>query len=172
MEINYNITEETYMEFYLFQAKNSKAIRKSMMTQRFLTPLLYLVGAVIVSYILDMHLSIMGIPFLIFGFLWMLFFPVHFNRQIKRTARKMIREGKNEGVLGKHSMVFTDEGLKETNATGETKVAWVWIQDLKEDESNFYLYHTGITGFIVPKKDLMNVDDIRSLLQDKISTHR
>lgn len=172
MEINYNVTEEAYMEFNMFHAKNSKAIKKSMMTQRFLIPLLYLAGAVIVSYILDMHLSIMGIPFLIFGVLWMLFFPAYFNRQIKRTARKMIREGKNEGVLGKHSMVFTEEGLRETNATGETKVAWVWIQDLKEDNFNFYLYNTGITAFIVPKKDLDNIEGVRNFLHSKINSQQ
>ncbi|HSP22085.1 MAG TPA: YcxB family protein [Planococcus sp. (in: firmicutes)] len=169
MKIDYNVTEEAFVEFNVFHAKNSKAIRKSMTIQRFLVPIIYLLVGVIFSFILDVPVLFLVIPFLILGILWIIFFPAYFNRQIKRTAKKMIREGKNEGVLGKHSMSFTGEGLREIGARGETTVSWSGIENLKEDQCNFYVYNSGVTAFIVPKKDLINIEEVRSLLQNKIS---
>ncbi len=168
MEINYNVTEESFVEFNLFHAQHSSAIAKTMTIQRFLIPVIYLLVGVIFSYVLDIPVFILVGFFLILGVLWIVFFPTYFKRQIKRTATKMIREGQNEGILGKHSMVFTEEGLREISSKGETTVYWAGIERFNEDAFNFYLYNSAITAFIVPKKELINVDEVRSLLISKI----
>ena len=37
MEINYNLTEEDYLNFNMFHVKNSKAVKRTLNMQRFIT---------------------------------------------------------------------------------------------------------------------------------------
>ena len=137
MEINYNVTEEAFLEFNLFHAKNSKAVMKSMAIQRFLMPVMYLVVAVVLSAISDIPLLFLIVPFLIIGVLWMIFYPAYFYYHVKRAAKKMIREGKNEGMFGKYSMIFTEEGVREISPKGETAFSWPGIEKLEEDQTKY-----------------------------------
>ncbi|MBP1913882.1 hypothetical protein [Lederbergia galactosidilytica] len=43
MEINYGLTEEDYLNFNLFHAKNSNTVKRALNIQRFLFPLLLIV---------------------------------------------------------------------------------------------------------------------------------
>ena len=36
----------------------------------------------------------------------------------------MIKEGKNDGLLGEHHMILSEEGIIEFTVNGETKVNW------------------------------------------------
>jgi hypothetical protein len=81
----------------------------------------------------------------------------------------MIKEGKNDGLLGEHHMTLSEEGIIEFTVHGETKVRWAGIKYLKEDNLYFYLYNSAVSAFILPKKELNNVDELRNYLEKKIS---
>ncbi|GKW47287.1 hypothetical protein NCCP2050_29790 [Planococcus sp. NCCP-2050] len=168
MEIIYDVTEEAFIDFNLYHSKNSKTYRKSMALQRFLIPVMYVMLAGIFSLILDMPLLFLLIPFLILSIVWVIFSPSLYYGMIKRTARKMIREGDNGSMLGEHSMVFTEEGLKEISKTGEASVSWSGIVDFGEDDSNFYLYNSSLSAYILPKKDLQDAEALRKLIHEKV----
>lgn len=168
MEINYNITEEAYLEFNLYHAKNSETMKKSVTTQRVLVPIIYLLLSVFLSYVLDMPVLFLFIPFLIVSVLWAVFYPAYFHRHIRRNAQKLIREGKNEGMLGNRTMIFTEEGLREITSTGEKIQSWPGIEKIGEDSSNFYLYNSGMSAYIVSKRNMADIDGVRSFLHSKI----
>ncbi|WP_422122376.1 YcxB family protein [Planococcus sp. X10-3] len=168
MELNYKLTEEDYIDFNLFHAKNSKAVKKQVTIQRILVPVIYLVLAVLVSVVLDMPFLIIFIPVLIVNILWIIFYPSYFYRLIKRNATKMMREGKNEGVLGAHKMIFTEDGLREISPKGEMSISWSGIESFGEDPSGFYLYNSGLSALIIPKKELGNSEAVSRFLDGKI----
>ncbi|ALS79566.1 hypothetical protein AUO94_13445 [Planococcus kocurii] len=168
MEITYDVTEEAYIDFNLYHAKNSKTLKKTMTMQRVLVPIIYLVMAVVLSFVLDIPILFMVIPFLIIGILWAIFYPKYFYRHIQKSSKKLLREGKNEGVLGTHTMIFTEAGLREVSATGEKLVSWAGIEHIGEDASNLYLYNSGLSAFIVPKGKLADVSEVRQFLLAKV----
>ncbi len=168
MEITYEVTEEAYIEFNVYHAKNSKTIKKAITMQRVLVPILYLVMAIVISFLLDIPVLSMVIPFLLISLLWIVFYPKYFYRHIQKSAKKMLREGKNEGVLGVHTMIFTEEGLREMSAMGEKCVSWVGIEHIGEDITNLYLYNSSLSAFIVPKNSLSEVDKVRQFLLTKV----
>ena len=43
MNINYNLTEEDYLNFNMFHVKNSKAVKRALNMQRFITPIIFIV---------------------------------------------------------------------------------------------------------------------------------
>ncbi|PSL41478.1 YcxB-like protein [Planomicrobium soli] len=170
MEINYSVTEEAYIDFNLFHIKNSKSTQKTITIQRVIIPIIYLLIPILFSYILDLPFLFLFVPFFVFSVLWAVFYPVFVYRNVKRTAKKMIREGKNEGMLGNHKMIFSDEGLREKSSKGEKKVYWLGIEHLAEDTDNFYLYNIAVSAFIIPKKDVGNRAELKSYLLKKIGS--
>lgn len=168
MEITYDVTEEAYIEFNLYHAQNSKTLRKTLTMQRVLVPIIYLVMAIVLSFVLDIPVLFMVIPFLIIGIVWAVFYPKYFYRHIQKSAKKLLREGKNEGILGTHTMIFTEVGLREVSATGEKLVSWAGIEHIGEDTSNLYLYNSGLSAFIVPKSSLTDILEVRQFLLIKV----
>jgi hypothetical protein len=81
----------------------------------------------------------------------------------------MIKEGKNDGLLGEHHMTLSEEGIIEFTVNGETKVNWAGIKYLKEDNFYFYLYNSVLSAFILPNKELNSVEKLRNYLEKKIS---
>jgi hypothetical protein len=168
MEINYRLTEEDYLKFNLFHINNSESANKSLKTQRFATPFVYIIFAYIFANIADIPFLYALIPFLIVGILWVIFYPRYFQSRILSQTTKMIREGKNEGLLGEHTMTLSDEGIVDSNPNGETRVNWTGIIKLVEDESNLYVYISSVSAYIIPKKDLTNVEDVREYIKSKL----
>ena len=167
MEMNYKVTEEDYIDFNVYHSKNSETVKRSLIIQRITVPLMYVLLAMFFSYLLDLPFLVLLIPFLILAALWIIFYPAYFFRHIGKTAKKMIREGRNNGVLGDYTMVLSEDGLREISKTGEKSVAWSGIEKLGEDQTNFYLYNSGMSAFILPKRNLGNVEEVRSFLQSK-----
>lgn len=168
MEFNYNLTEKAYLEFNEYYAKNSKTVKKSLTIQRITVPIVYLLLAFFLSFILDIPLPFLLIPLLIFGILWAIFYPAYFYRLIRRNAQKMVREGKGEGILGDHTMIFTEEGLREISSTGEKSQSWSGIEKIGEDPSYFYLFNSGMSAYIVSKQNMADVEGVRNFLLSKI----
>ena len=143
-------------------------MKKSMTLQRLLGPFIYLVLAFLASSLLELPLLGLFITALIVSILWFFFYPAYFYRLVKKNATKMIREGKNESVLGEHTMIFTEDGLREISPKGEMTVSWSGIEDYGEDDSNFYLYNSGMSALILPKPKSGNSEAIRTFLTSKI----
>lgn len=168
MELNYKITEQDYIDFNVFHAKNSKAVKKQVTTQRILVPIMYIVLSILAAVFLDMPFLVIFIPFLLVGILWYLYYPAYFYRLVKRNSTKMMREGKNDAVIGLHKMIFTNEGLREISPRGEMTVSWSGIEELVEGETGFYLYNSGMSALIIPKKELSNSRQVSEFLKGKL----
>lgn len=165
MEIDYYLSEEDYLNFNMFHVKNSKTAAKSLKLQRFLMPLFFIAFAYVFSAIADVSFWGLFITFFILSILWVIFYPKYFYSIVNRQTKKMIQEGDNEGLLGKHYLVMTEEGITETTSSGETRVSWAGLKEFAEDDDNFYLYNSGLSAIILPKKAVPNVVEVREYIK-------
>ncbi|MCJ7842473.1 YcxB family protein [Lederbergia sp. NSJ-179] len=168
MEIKYNLTEEDYLNFNLFHVKNSKTAKKAMKMQRFLIPIVFIVIPYVLSKMGDMSLFGLLIPFLLISILWIMFYPKYFYHYVIRHTKKLIKEGENDGLLGEHRMILSEEGIVDSASNRETKVTWSGIKTVKEDKHNIYLYNSSVSAYILPKRDLDDVEEIKIYLQSKL----
>ena len=127
MEIRYSLTEEDYLNFNMFHIKNSKTAKRALNMQRFLTPILFIVASFVLSKVGNISFLGLFIAFLIVSILWIIFYPRYFYSYVIRNTKKMIKEGKNDGLLGEHCMIFSEEGIVDSTTTSETKVTWSGI---------------------------------------------
>ena len=168
MEINYNLTEEDYLNFNMFHVKNSKTVIRTLNMQRFLTPILFIVLSYVLSKIGNMSFLGLFIAFLIASILWIIFYPRYFYSYVIRNTKKMIKEGKNDGLLGEHCMVLSEDGIIDSTSNGETKVTWLGIKTLSEDRQNIYLYNSSVSAYILPKRELDDVEEVKTYLNSKV----
>ena len=168
MKITYELTENDYLHFNLFHIKNSSTGQKALGIQRILSPIMFVIIAGLFSTITDTPFFIMFIPMFIIAILWFFFYPKYFYNSIIRQSKKMIKEGKNNGLLGEHTMTLTDEGISDLNQKGETKVKWSGIEMFKEDDEYFYLYNSSVSSYILPKRALSDEAEFRKMVRSKL----
>lgn len=168
MELKYLLTEQDYINFNLFHIQNSKMATKALKIQRYTIPALYLVLAYVFASIGDGSYILSFTIFTIFAILWLVLYPKFYYRTIIRNVKKMMKEGKNEGLLGEHIMILSSEGIVDKNTTGETKVAWTGIQEVKEDKDYLYLYNSSVSAYILPKREIHHLDELKSYIKTHI----
>lgn len=169
MEIKYILTEEDYIQFNLFHIKNSKTAMTALKFQRLLIPILYIIVGFVLAKVSDGPLSLWLSIFLLLGIAWFFFYPKYFYRSVMRRVQKMLKEGKNEGLLGEHCLVLSKEGIHDTTMSGETSAKWPSIQTFAEDEQNLYLYNTSLSAYIIPKREIQNLDEFHKYVNKLIA---
>lgn len=168
LEINYILTERDYLKFNLFHAKNSKTVSKSLALQRFLAPVIFLIGAFVFSWIGNESFIGLLITFSIIGVLWIIYYPKYFYGLIIKNTRKMLNEGKNDGLLGEHKMILSEIGIIDSNINSETQVKWIGIKKFEEVDNYFYIYNTAVSAYILPKSSLINVEETKEYFKSKL----
>lgn len=168
MELKYDVTQEAYIDFNMYHIKNSKTAHQSLQLQRFIGPVIFLLFPVVFSAIVKEPLLGLFILFFIMSIVWIVFYPRYFYGHVNRMAMKMLKEGKNDGLLGPHEMVFTDKGLLEISSKGETFSSWHAIEKFGEDERNLYLYNSGMSAFIIPKTAHQHPEEVRCYITQRI----
>jgi hypothetical protein len=169
MDINYNLREEDYINFNVFYLKNSKTAIRSLNLQRYLAPVFFIIMSYVLSLAGDKPFVGLFITFLITSILWIVFFPKYFYSSVTRRIKKMIKLGEYVGFCGDHVLTITDEGIVESTSNGQTKVNWSGIIGFKEDSDYFYLFNSSGGAFIIPKRELTDVEEISNYLKPKVT---
>jgi hypothetical protein len=80
-----------------------------------------------------------------------------------------ITGGRFRGSIGPHVFEINEDRFIESNAEGRKEVTLAGLRHIAETHSHFFVFtKTGI-AFVIPKRDLQNVDAIREL-QKKVVT--
>ena len=167
MNIHYELTEEDYINFNLYHIKHSKMGKRSLLLQRIVSPLMFIIVAYLYAMIGNLPFLPLFITFGIVSIIWIIYYPKYFYGLIARNAKKMIKEGKNDDLLGNHQLILTEEGLVDTTANKETKVTWSGITIIQEDDGYIFLYNSSVSAYILPKRELDHVDEVRQYIQSK-----
>lgn len=168
MEIQYELTEEDVITFNLYHVKNSKVGRNSLKWQRYISPLIFLLFAYFLSVFTDMEKGPLFATFILTAVVWVIFYPKYFTFHIKRQVRKMLREGKNEGLVGEHVMKLNKSGIADQSSTGRTDVQWQGVQSIHEDAAYFYVYTSTVSAYILPKRDLYSEEAVKTFIKQRI----
>ncbi|PID20476.1 hypothetical protein CSV61_14500 [Sporosarcina sp. P3] len=170
MEIHYDLTEQDVVAFNLYHVKNSKVGKNSLQWQRYISPLIFLLFAYFLTVFTDMAKGPLFATFGLTSILWVIFYPKYFYYHITRQVSKMLKGGKNEGLVGEHSMKMNKVGIVDQTSVGETKVQWSGVKQLIEDADYFYIYTSTVSAYIIPKRDIYSVDGLKSYIQQRIIT--
>ncbi|WP_153731444.1 YcxB family protein [Sporosarcina obsidiansis] len=168
MEIQYELTEEDVVAFNLYHVKNSKVGKNSLQWQRFVSPLIFLLFAYFLSVFTDMARGPLFATFALTAVVWVILYPKYFYFHITRQVRKMLKEGKNDGLVGEHFMKMNKTGMTDTTSTGETNVQWTGVQRIIEDADYFYIYTSTVSAYILPKRDVYSEEAVKAYVEKRM----
>lgn len=170
MNISYTVTEEDFIHFNYFHYTNSKAGRKALMQQRWIGPVTFLIMGVAFMLVTSLPPWYIGVLMLLASVIWFFYYPVYFKKLIRREVKKMLKEEKNDTILGKHQLLMTDQGYTEVRSNERTRAKWKSIKKMEEDPEGFYLYNSSVSALILPKRELKDPEAVKNYLLAHIST--
>jgi hypothetical protein len=74
---------------------------------------------------------------------------------IKRIS-KMVDEGKNNDLLGSHSLIADEKELIEKSKNGETHLNWDGVEKIVSAENHLFIYVSSISANVIPKRAFEN----------------
>lgn len=152
LELSYDVTLEDATEFALYHHAHSPHLLKRRRLMRLgMTALLVLIAGVFAGVTRSPLLGVVGFGFACL-FWWI--FPRRYERGLRETVTKMYGEGKNVGVLGQTKLIIDEEFLTEATPTRDVRTRWSAVEKVVDEKMHIYVYVTGSTALILPKRDL------------------
>ena len=119
MKLKYNLTENDYINYNIEHIKNSKSIRKSMIINRYITPLIFLVVPFFLYDMETLEFKIYMFIFICLFIVWISFFDKYVYAINRKRLKKVINESNNDDLYGEKILEIIDEVIKITTYSGE-----------------------------------------------------
>lgn len=159
MKLKYNLTENDYINFNIYHMKNSKSLKRAMIINRFLTPLIFLVMPFILHYISDTPFIYWAVTFILVYILWVCLYEKYAYRINRKRIKKMLQEKDNEGLIGESVLEIDDNNIKITNDSGENTIYVKSIKNIVENDDYIFIYINSISVIIIPIKIFKSTEE-------------
>lgn len=176
MIISYRITPESFAAFYQFTSKKVSQTRsgpQSFFTNMFLWFLLT-VGFMFLLQFMSRGDSTLHWPSVATGaFPLMVFLIVYISKLLKNQRQLMPPE--NGFMLGNRTLEITEQGINETGHNYQTFYYWQVIQEVTNNEGDYYLYVDKVAAMIIPAiafNGPSEADTFIGLVQQNIEDHQ
>jgi hypothetical protein len=153
MQVQYQLDLDDIVAFGLHHARASKDSRRRLR----LTQLWGVIFALFVA-LMWLRWGVGTWTILFTGYsLFMLFgYPSFCQWSVKHNTRKIYSEGQNKGALGNHIIALDAEGVTEISDVGESRIAWVGIEKVEENEEYVFLYTGSLQAHVIPKRAFLS----------------
>ncbi|MDB1934052.1 YcxB family protein [Clostridium tertium] len=159
MKLKYNLTEEDYINFNIAHMKNSKSLKRTMMINRFLTPLIFLVMPFVLDEISNISFWYWAVIFVLTYILWVVLYEKNVYKINIKRIRKMLEEKRNESLIGERILEIDGENIRIINDRGENIIYIKSIKNIIENDEYIFIYINSISAIIIPIKVFKSVED-------------
>src|SRR5262245_16225337 len=127
MVIEYENTPDDVLALNTYYNQFSPRMRRRIAANRIVHSSFIVIIGMFVFYFLSINkrvtieLLVIG---LVCGLLFFAVYPLITKANIRSITKRYIRDGRYKGMLGKHRISLTEEGLMNTSVLGETKFFW------------------------------------------------
>jgi hypothetical protein len=162
MILEYQITEQDFLDFQLFTASQSTRIkRKKRNGWIFLT-----LGSLIFSlfFFIDSNI-VLAVYFGVFAVICGLFYPKYFVWRYKKHYRTYLKDNYAKRFGETEVLEIQDDFIISKDKTGEGKINISEIEKVDETDNHFFLKISTGLSLIIPKNGIENQDDLRTKFQ-------
>lgn len=153
-EITYQLTLEDLAAFNRYHAEHSPFYRQMKLRAWLAVPAyMVLVGlfAVLLSGTYVQTLKDFW-PLWALAAVYALYYPFLYRKQMARTLKSVLAEGKNLGVIGPHAVRITPEALYLRDAYRSSSIRWPAVEQIVRGRGYLYLYIAATQAAIVPER--------------------
>lgn len=163
---NINLNDDDYILFNQYHLLNSPSGKKTLLSFRFIIPLIcFLVVVIFCLAGSDFLLIIIEAVFMtIFSILWVVFSKNMLLKSMKKRIIKLKKEGRlpytNEGILR-----FDEESIQEITPNTETKTNYSLIEKIAVTEKAIYIYFGSVQAFLLPLTTFSDENEKQKFLE-------
>ncbi len=162
MTLTYTLEEEDFLALHLyFTFEDEKSIKHLLKIKFILVGLFVFIG--LNSY--NSNNSIIALLMGVFSILTFIFFKKIFKFKIKKLYSKTIRSSQAKRLREKETISFTSDYIIITSKIEEHKTKTSEIQNSIETKDHFFIKSAQNSYFIIPKKDIDNLDLVKNNLK-------
>jgi hypothetical protein len=117
MTIEYDLAESDFEEFNVQHHMRSASSRKRRSISRWVTSVVYLIAGI--AFLMDFKSfgsRVVGMLLIPLAIVWFIFHDRYYYWRIRKSTKKLLREGSNAGMLGKQTLMLIDHCFKAIDA--------------------------------------------------------
>lgn len=146
MELKYCLTKSDYLSYQLFQASQSRRLRKIKLLTWFLIPILYIVIGI--TGLVNLIISISG------SILWLVIFPYLSRWAIKNNYSKLIDEQLGTTIDRTSKINLENSQIILSDETIDRKINTSEVSDIAETKNHVFIYLQRGISIILPKDQI------------------
>jgi hypothetical protein len=152
MNIGFERIQEDFLEFNLFHISHSPTIRRQVLLTQIVMGVLIFVGSTSGIFLSLGYLSLsIYIVVAIVSILATFAYPYIYRRSAISQAQKMLKEGSNKSLLGRHEISLSSDGIIYKTFAGESKLNWQSVEKVLQNDKYVFIYIGAINALVVPK---------------------
>ncbi|MFT5184299.1 MAG: hypothetical protein ACI84C_001429 [Flavobacteriales bacterium] len=162
MDLSYQLTEEDFMEYQMFQSSNSEPLKKRRLISRVILSLFYI--AIAAYFKLIREQSGTAMIFAGAGVVWYFFYPTYAKWRYKNHFKRHIKANYQDRIGKSATLSIVSDGIDFDDSSGNAHVKAEALAHLIELKDYFLVtIDTGLS-LIVPKHAIENQDDFKNQL--------
>ena len=162
MTLQYTLNENDFLQHQLYVASKNKRIKQ----QRKRTWLIYSGSFLLLSLMFyQSDNKFLTYYFLIFGLLFLCFFPFYQKWHYKNHYKKFINENYKNRFGQAENISLTEDCIETKDITSESKLNLTAIENITETSDYFYIKMKAGGHLIIPKSGVESVDGLRDKLK-------
>ncbi len=156
MEVSFDVEKKHLIDFSLYNIKNSKQIQRIVKVQRFLTPLVFLIFALMIGVAqndIPLWLGVFAGVYIA----WVILYPRLYMMSVRRSVKKNIEEhsGKQD-LIGNCKLILTEDAVIEESNVRTNKTKWKNLIRLVETKEYVFVFNTETSSYVIPKERFKN----------------
>jgi len=159
MELEFILMEEDYIKFNIHNMNISETYRKSIFIQRYILPIIFLIVPFVLAQISKPPFLYWMIVFGILFVVWICYYKKYLIWKIKRIIKRRLKEGKNNGVLGKRIFEIRDNQIIETTEHTKEFVNINSVEKVIINEEYIFIYINSMQAYIIPLRVFKNGEE-------------
>jgi YcxB-like protein len=168
LEIEYDITPDDLYAFQwrgVFHSARGRRARRNVYLGWLLAVVLFaIVPAIDVDGFAFSRISLgfilVAVP-IVFAFQWCLE-----RWLIGRAIRQLFTDERpDRGVLGRHRVVLSDDGVLESTAVNQSSHAWAGVDRVEESADHIFIYTSVAAAHVIPKRAFRDPEEAEAFLR-------
>lgn len=152
IELEFELSEKDYISYNLDHARTSPTIKRSIMFQRFLGPVMFLIVPFVIKRKTTIPMLFWLSLFGIVSIIWVVFYPRYVNWEMGRRLTKMLKEANNKNLLSNRRLIISENGVSVWDKSGESHVDWDSVTKVENTNDYIYIYVSSVSAHIIPKR--------------------
>ena len=158
MKLEFILEENDFLNYHLFLISDNKNARKIEKIGKFVLAGFFIYFGLNFYNSDNIELAIL---FGVLAILSILFFNKFYKSRMKKQQAKIIKSSYSKRIGEKETMEFTSDYLITEDKTGQGKTKLSEIECVNEIPNNFFIKLSNGSSFIVSKKGLKNLDELK-----------